>query len=229
MILKRPVAKSGTDKIKDTQNKLTSKAKKERTLEGFTPKSLSEHGVYFFNDEVDSGSAGDAIKFILEANLDPECNWDFITMVINSSGGYVTDGFALIDVMMGSRIPIRTVGIGMIASAGLHIFLAGEKGHRTLTPNCMILSHQYTGGAIGKEHELIAARVEQDILTEIVIRHYKRTTGLSETDIREFLLPPQDAWLTAKEAKELGICDIIKDIKPKEIQAIKKKRNGRKT
>jgi len=176
---------------------------------------LMENGVFFLNGDIDSDSVGSAIEFILEANLNPLCKWNYITMIINSPGGYVTDGFALIDIMFGSKIPIKTVGIGMIASMGLQVFLAGEKGTRTLTPNCMILSHQYAGGAYGKEHELVAAQTEQSILSDNVIRHYKRTTGLTVTEIRKYLLPPQDVWLTASDAKKHGICDVIKDLKPK--------------
>lgn len=183
-----------------------------------TGRSLSESGIYFLNGDINSDSVGDVIRYILEANIDQECTWEYITLVINSPGGYVTDGFALIDVIFGSRIPIRTVGIGMIASMGLQIFLTGEKGSRTLTPNCMILSHQYTGGTWGKEHELVAAQIEQDILSEIVIRHYKRTTGLNLAEIRKYLLPPQDVWLTAKQAKKFGICDLVKDLKPKALK-----------
>lgn len=178
-------------------------------------KSLDDHGVFLFSGDVDDITCDDAIKFILEANLDKDCKWDHMTMLINSPGGYCSDGFALIDVMFGSSIPIHTIGLGMIASMGLQIFLSGKKGTRTLTPNCMILSHQYTGGTFGKEHELIASQKEFGILSEIVMRHYKRTTGLSVEEIKQYLLPPEDMWLTAKEAKKYGICDIVKDLKPK--------------
>ena len=68
----------------------------------------------------------------------------------------MTDGFALIDIIHGSRLPIWTVGIGMLASMGLMIFMAGEKGHRVLTPNTLILSHQWSGVDSGKEHELVS-------------------------------------------------------------------------
>lgn len=213
MLKKNAITKKGSDKIKDT---ITQKRKNdiENEKNSAPSKSLNDHGVYFFNNAVDENSTGEAIQFILEANLNLNCRWKHITMIINSPGGYCTDGFALIDIMMGSRIPIRTVGIGMIASMGLQIFLTGERGYRTLTPNCMILSHQYAGGSWGKEHELIASQNEFDILTEMVLRHYKRTTGLSLEDIREHLLPPHDVWLTAKKAKELGVCDQVKDLKP---------------
>lgn len=74
------------------------------------------------------------------------------------------------------------------------------------------MSHQWSSGFYGKEHELIAIQKEQKLLGDIILKHYKKHTGLREKDIKKYLLPPHDVWLTAKEAKELGICDIIKDI-----------------
>jgi ATP-dependent Clp protease protease subunit len=114
--------------------------------------------------------------------------------------------------MKGSHIPIRTIGLGQIASAGLLMFIAGEKGRRILTPNTSILSHQYTWGAFGKEHELFAQVKEFDLTTKRLITHYKKCTGLDENTIRDKLLPPQDIWLSAPEAKKLGLCDIVKDL-----------------
>ncbi len=203
--------------IHTEENKVKKNKKPEH--DDLSSKSLIDNGVFFFNTGVDSSSVGEAIQFILEANLDYDCDWKFITMMINSPGGYVSDGFALIDIMNSSIIPIHTVGIGMIASMGLQIFLAGEKGHRTLTTNCMVLSHQFAGASWGKEHELIASRTEIDNITEMVMRHYKRTTGLSEAKIRESLLPPQDIWLNAKQAKALGICDVVRDLKPSHMKS----------
>jgi len=205
------------DKIKDKSAGPIFSDSDLKKLGGLTS-DLSDYGIYFFNDEVDGDSVGDAIRYILEVNLDTSSPLKHITLLINSPGGYVTDGFALIDVMFGSRIPIRTVAIGMIASMGLQIFLAGEKGTRTLTPNCMILSHQYSGVVYGKEHELVASQKETTILSDMVMRHYKRTTGLDEEGIRKYLLPPEDVWLTAKQAKKYGICDIIKDLKPRKLK-----------
>jgi len=213
----KPYMGTGALNSKDTKRGRRRSTKKNNDKSLSPEKSLDDHGVFLFSGTVDDITCDDAIKFILEANLDKECKWDHITMLINSPGGYCSDGFALIDIMFGSRIPIHTVGLGMIASMGLQIFLSGKKGTRALTPNCMILSHQYTGGTYGKEHELIASQKEFGILSEIIMRHYKRTTGLTAEEIRQYLLPAEDMWLTAKEAKKLGICDIVKDLKPKGI------------
>lgn len=173
---------------------------------------LQDNGIYLFAEDVNGDSCAEAIRFVLEQNLDTSGKQKHLTMIINSPGGHVVDGFALIDVMAGSRIPIHTVGLGMIASMGLLLFMAGKKGKRTLTPNTLIMSHQWSSFFHGKEHELLAAQKEQKMLSEMIIRHYKKHTGLSEKKIKELLLPAHDVWLTAKEAKEYGICDEIKDI-----------------
>jgi ATP-dependent Clp protease protease subunit len=132
-----------------------------------------------------------------------------ITLVINSPGGSVHAAFALIDTMKGSAIPIKTVGLGLIASCGVLTFMAGHKGKRVITPNTSILSHQYSWGSGGKEHELFARVREFELSTERMLAHYKACTGMSEKTIREVLLPPQDVWLSAKEAVKYGIADKV--------------------
>jgi ATP-dependent Clp protease protease subunit len=123
------------------------------------------------------------------------------------------DAFALIDVMKSSSIPVKTVGLGSIASCGLLIFLAGAPGRRILTPNTSILSHQYSWGSEGKHHELWAVTKEFGLAQQRMVRHYRETTGLAETVIREKLLPAHDVYLSADEALDLGICDFISDLK----------------
>ena len=116
----------------------------------------------------------------------------------------------VIDTMKGSSIPIHTLGLGQISSCGILTFMAGAKGHRVLTPNTTILSHQYSWGTSGKEHELIAASRAFDLISEKMIGLYRSCTGLSDKKIREVLLPPQDIWLSAQEALKYGIADKIK-------------------
>ena len=165
-------------------------------------------------EDIDAGSCKSAIEFILENNFNNEVKKPKeLNLIICSPGGDLSAAFALIDVMRGSSIPIKTTGLGMIASAGLLIFISGTRGKRLLTPNTSILSHQFTWGAFGKEHELFAAVKEFDLTTKRMIKHYKKCTGLSDKDIRKYLLPPQDVWLSAPEALKLGICDNVKEMR----------------
>ena len=175
-------------------------------------RSLEDKGFYFLFDEIYSESVLGVIQWILENNFRKIKRPEFLTLCINSPGGDMTSAFALIDVMKGSSIPIHTIGLGMIASAGLSIFMAGKKDHRLLTPNTSILSHQYSWGSYGKEHELFAVQKEYDLTTERMINHYKKCTGISDDDIRKFLLPPHDVWLSSNEALKYGICDEVKEI-----------------
>jgi len=166
-------------------------------------------GQHIFMEDVTQESMKPLINWIIAENFNKEKKKEELTLGICSRGGDLNACFALVDIMKGSKIPIRTIGMGMIASCGLVIFISGEKGRRILTPNTSILSHQYSWGTYGKEHELFAVVKEFDLTTRRMIDHYKKCTGLSEEDIRKYLLPPQDVWLSAKEAKKLGLCDSI--------------------
>src|SRR5208283_2044088 len=101
---------------------------------------LEDLVVYLLSGAIDTENVSDAIKYILTASLTKK--HDHLTLIINSYGGSVSDGFALIDVMTGSKVPIYTVGLGEIVSMGLLIFISGTRGHRVLTPNTYIMSHQ---------------------------------------------------------------------------------------
>ncbi len=174
---------------------------------------LWENSIYYFAEDFTSKSTAPLIKFIMEKNLMPRATKPKeLTLIINSPGGAVHAAFALIDVMKASSIPIKTVGLGMIASCGILTFMAGQKGSRILTPNTSILSHQYSWGSRGKEHELYAVMREFELSTDRMLAHYKKCTGLNEKKIREILLPPQDVWLSAEEAVKYGIADKIKKV-----------------
>ena len=172
---------------------------------------LDKYGVMTLMADINAETVKPVIEWILKNNFSPN-QTDILTLIINSGGGSVTDAFALIDTMKGSGIPIRTVGLGEISSAALMIFMAGEKGQRVLTPNTSILSHQYSWGKWGKEHELMTANKAFELTSKMITDHYMKCTGMNEKKVREILLPPHDVWLSAKDAKKYGICDDVKDL-----------------
>jgi ATP-dependent Clp protease protease subunit len=132
--------------------------------------------------------------------------------MICSEGGNIAEAFALIDVMRSSKIPVKTVGLGSIASCGLLIFMAGAAGRRILTPNTSILSHQFSWESEGKSHELFATIKEFELTQKRMVTLYRDATGLEDDVIRKVLLPPQDVWLSAEEALGYHICDAIADL-----------------
>ena len=173
---------------------------------------LEENNITLFTEEFDNDSVRPIIEFILKKNLLPDRDRpNYLTLIINSPGGDLESAFALIDIMRGSAIPVRTVGIGLIASCAILTFMAGEKGHRILTPSTSILSHQYAWGSYGKEHELFARVREVELTTQRVMSLYKKCTGMDEQTIRDILLPPHDVWLSAEEAVKYGIADEVRE------------------
>ena len=173
-------------------------------------KCLLDAGIYLLMEEIDAASCKAAITFILEKNIETNGKrLKEIKMIICSPGGDVSGCFALTDVMMASKIPVMTFGIGQICSCGLLIFMAGKK--RILTPNTSILSHQYSWGDWGKEHELLATRKEQDLTSRKILTHYQKCTKLPAKTIKEKLLCPSDTWLTADEALKYNLCDEIRE------------------
>jgi ATP-dependent Clp protease, protease subunit len=174
---------------------------------------LQEAGMYVFMSEVSDDAIKPIIEWILVENHVVKKKKKELLLMICSEGGSVEDAFALIDVMKSSSIPIKTVGLGCVASSGLLIFLAGMKGRRMLTPNTSILSHQYSNYHEGKHHELFAIAKEHSLIQERMLRHYQQSTGLSEELILSKLLPPTDVYLSADEALALGLCDYVTDLK----------------
>lgn len=174
---------------------------------------LQEAGMYVFMGEVNDETIRPIVEWILVENHVVKKKKKELLLMVCSEGGSVEDAFALIDVMKSSSVPVKTVGLGVIASAGLMIFLAGHAGRKILTPNTSILSHQYSNAHEGKHHELFAIAKEHNLIQQRMLEHYRSATGLDTDVILEKLLPPSDMYLSAEEALALGICDFISDLK----------------
>ena len=174
---------------------------------------LKENNIYLFMDDFNSESVAPVIELILEKNLLPAATRPkYLTLIINSPGGEMSAAFALIDIMNGSSITIHTLGIGQISSCGILTFMSGARGHRLLTPNTSVLSHQWSWGTYGKSHELLAITREFELTDERMLALYKKCTGLDEKTIKKVLLPAHDVWLTAQDAVKYGIADKIKKV-----------------
>lgn len=174
--------------------------------------ALNDHGMMILMASISEESVKPVIEWILHENHVRKKKFKELLLMICSSGGNVSEAFALIDVMMSSRIPIKTVGLGCIASSALLIFLSGSQGRRILTPNTSILSHQFSWDVGGKAHELFATVKEFDLTQKRMIEHYQKCTGLDNDTIREILLPPQDVYLEASEALQYKICDHVAEL-----------------
>jgi ATP-dependent Clp protease protease subunit len=184
--------------------------KKNDDLDEDYKTTIDDHGIFILSSEITTENTSDAIEFILEKNLcSTKQRLENLTIIINSEGGDLTGAFALIDIMQGSKIPVHTLGLGQISSAGLLIFMAGKKGFRTITPNTSILSHQYSWGSNGKEHELVAIVKEFTLTGKRMLNHYMKCTGMTEKKVKEILMPSSDVYLDAPEAVKYNIADKV--------------------
>ena len=105
-------------------------------------KGLKDYGIIYLSGIIEDSVSENVCKEIIEYNISEKL--DHIQLIINSVGGSCHAGFAIIDIMEWSRLPIYTTGIGMIASMGLLVFMTGQKGRRVITPRTSILSHRYS-------------------------------------------------------------------------------------
>lgn len=174
----------------------------------YDDESLESMGCHLFFGDVDVETSYAACEFIMKSNLRNK-NMDPITIVINSGGGESGDGFAVIDLMSSSRLPIATVGTGSIMSMGLLLVSAGSPGLRTLTKNTEIMAHQFSGYFAGKQHELIATQTAYGMLESKFVRHFQKHSTMSEKQIRDVLFAPSDRYLTPQECKAFGLVDRI--------------------
>jgi ATP-dependent Clp protease protease subunit len=174
--------------------------------------ALQDHGMCLLMGPISDDTVRPVVEWILHETVVRKKKHRELLLMICSDGGDMASAFALIDVMRSSPVPIKTVGLGTIASAGLMIFIAGAKNRRVLTPNTSIMSHQFSWGASGKMHELFGTIREFELTHRRMIDLYRECTGLDEDRIRAILLPPQDVYLSAIEALEHGICDHVADI-----------------
>ena len=183
--------------------------------------ALRDSGIYVFMDEVNHETIKPVIEWILYENYAAQHKKKELLLMICSEGGDLSACFALIDTMRASQIPIKTVGLGLIASCGLLIFISGTRGRRVLTPNTSILSHQFSSATEGKSHELFATMREFELTNKRILEHYKQCTGLDETTIMSQLLPAQDVWLDHDAALALNLCDEISQ--PNSSQPVQRK------
>jgi len=130
-----------------------------------------------------------------------------ISLYINSPGGVVTAGLAIIDTMRHIQPAVSTVCVGMAASMGALLLATGEKGKRFILPNAEVMIHQPSGGAEGMatDIEITAKHILKlrERLNKILADATNQPVKKIETDV------DRDFFMTAEEAVKYGIVDKI--------------------
>jgi len=175
----------------------------ERAFDIFS--RLLKERIIFLNGPVEDGMSALICAQLLF--LESENPKKEISMYINSPGGIVTSGLAIYDTMQYIKSPISTVCLGMAASMGSFLLMAGEKGQRIALPNARIMVHQPSGGYSGKASD-IQRHAEDIIKTKRRLNElYAKHTGQPVEVVEQTL--DRDHFMTAQEAKEWGLVDHV--------------------
>lgn len=161
--------------------------------------------IIFLGEQIDDHVANSVVAQMLHLeSADPEKD---ISLYINSPGGSVTAGFAILDTMNFIKCDVSTICLGECASMAAVLLSAGAKGKRLCLPNSMVLIHQPLGGAQGQQTEI-------QIVADFMLKTRQRLNGILSANTGQTLERIQadterDNYMTAEEALEYGIIDRI--------------------
>lgn len=166
---------------------------------------LLKDRIIMLSGEVNDQMANTIIAQLLF--LDAQDSEKDISIYINSPGGVITSGLAIMDTMNFIKSDVSTIATGMAASMASVLLAAGTKGKRFALPNSTVLIHQPLGGAQGQATEI-------EIAAEEIIKTRKKmnkilsdATGQTIETIQKDT--ERDNYMTAEEAKAYGLIDEI--------------------
>jgi len=174
----------------------------ERSYDIFS--RLLKDRIIILSGEIDDNLANIIVSELLY--LDSINNND-ISLYINSPGGSITAGMAIMDTMNYIKSNVSTICIGMAASMAAFLLSCGEKGKRYILPNAEVMIHQPLGGVNGQatEIKIVAERILsiKDKLNKMLSQNTGQDLKRIEQDTE------RDHFLTAKETLDYGIVDKI--------------------
>jgi ATP-dependent Clp protease protease subunit len=170
---------------------------------------LLKERIIFLHDQVNHQTASSVIAqlLFLEAE-DPKKD---ITLYINSPGGEIQSGLAIVDAMHHVKPDIVTVCTGMAASMGAVILSQGTKGKRYALPNSEVMIHQPLTGKEGQASDIVITANHIIKLKEKLTKMLADATGQDYKKVEKD--KDRDYWMSAEEAKKYGIVDVV--LKPK--------------
>ena len=166
---------------------------------------LLREGIIFLGGPIDFDTANIVIaQLLFLQSEDPKKD---IKLYINSPGGSVTAGMAIIDTMAHIKNDVSTVCVGIAASMGAMILSCGAKGKRFALPNSEVMIHQPSGGTEGQasDMEISAKRIlkMRENLNKILAKNTGQPLSKIEKDV------DRDFFMSAEESKKYGIIDKV--------------------
>lgn len=166
---------------------------------------LLDDNIIMLDGEVTDESASLCVAQLLYLSAKDDAK--DINMYINSPGGSVSAGLAIIDTMNLIPNDVNTIATGLAASMGAMILLSGTKGKRNALPHAEVMIHQPLGGAQGQATD-IAIRANHILRTRETL--YAMMSDATGKDIDEIAdACERDNFLTAEEARDFGLIDHI--------------------
>ena len=181
-------------------------SKGERSYDIFS-RLLKDRIIYLGEDVNPTTSSLIVAQMLFLESEDPDKE---IYFYINSPGGTITDGMAIVDTMNYIKCPVETVCVGLAASMGAVLLTAGEKGKRFAMPNSEIMIHQPLIGGGGLQGQATEIKIHADHLVrtrEKLNKFLSERTGKSLEVIERDT--ERDNYMTAEEALEYGLIDGI--------------------
>ena len=161
--------------------------------------------IIFIGEEINSHTANLVVaQLLFLAHEDPKKP---IKLYINSPGGSVYDGLAIIDTINYIEPDVETIGIGLQASMGAMLLSSGAKGHRYCLPNSRIMIHQPSSGTEGKITDQEIMLREGVFLKKRLAEIFAKNTGKKLEQVEKDM--DRDHWMSAEEALAYGIIDKI--------------------
>jgi ATP-dependent Clp protease protease subunit len=130
-----------------------------------------------------------------------------ISLYINSPGGDIASGWAIMDTMHYIKSPVSTIGMGLVASMASVLLAAGEKGKRFALPNAEIMIHQPLGGLQGQATDMEIGMRKMQMVKETITKQMADFTGKKVKEVHDAM--ERDNWMTASQAKDFGIIDNV--------------------
>jgi ATP-dependent Clp protease protease subunit len=166
---------------------------------------LLKDRIVFVSGEIEDGMANAIVAQLLF--LQAMDSKKEISMYINSPGGSVTAGLAILDTMEMIKCPVATYCVGQAASMGAILLAAGEKGRRHALPHSRIMIHQPWGGAQGKASDIEITAREILRLKDILNGILAESSGKMLDDVARDT--DRDYFMSAEDAKNWGIVDRV--------------------
>ena len=166
---------------------------------------LLKDRIVFVGGEIDDDSANAVVAELLFLQAqDPKKE---ISVYVNSPGGSVTAGLAILDTMKMLKCPVATYCVGQAASMGAILLAAGTKGKRHALPNARIMIHQPWGGAEGKASDIEITAREILRLKDVLNGSLAEASGKTVEEVLKDT--DRDHFMSAEEAKAWGIVDTV--------------------